>query len=342
VDVTDILGIGLTESSNNIDVNFGGDGVANTVSRSDHDHFGQSWSGSGSYGLSVQNTNNSGDGIRGYSSSSYQIDGGLYGVSSSSGSGVVGVSTAAGSGVYGIGGTGVYGTSDATTGQGVHGYGSSTLTEGVLGTSALATGVYGIADSSISANAIGVWGQTANTWGLFTYNQLYVGGGCIGCMMAYIAQSEDSQAIEVGDIVLVSGIKAPLVGGQTPIITVTRAETSGYGLLGIVQSRAIVDKTQAHISSGDHLEWKEVEIASRAPGSVEEGDYLFVVLEGMVRVRVDAARAAVKVGDPIGLTANSGIAQKVDFGTPNAQIVGQALESLHEGVGLIWVLVFGR
>jgi hypothetical protein len=315
-----------------------------------HNHLGQSWVGSLSgYGLSIQNTNTSGDGIRGYSSSSYQLDGGLYGVSSSSGSGVVGVSSSGHgvhgegtTGVYGAGGTGVYGMSSATSGQGVQGYGTGAATEGVLGTSAQAAGVYGIADSSSSSVAIGVWGQTANTWGLFTYDDLYVGGDCVGCTTAYIAQSEDSQALEVGDVVLINGITAPLAGEQTPILTVKRADTSGYGLLGVVQSRAIVDKTQAHVSSGDHQERGEIEIASRAAGRVSQGDYLFVVVEGLVRMRVDASTTAVKVGDLIGLATTSNAAQKVNLGTQTMPIVGQALESLQDGIGLIWVLLLGH
>lgn len=59
VDVTDIIGTGLTESANNINVNFAGSGSATTVSRSDHNHWGASWSGTGA-GLTLAQTTGGG------------------------------------------------------------------------------------------------------------------------------------------------------------------------------------------------------------------------------------------------------------------------------------------
>ena len=66
VDVTDILGTGLSEASNDIVVSFGGTGGASTAARSDHNHdgvyaqvshnhFGDSWSGSAVHGLRLDN-----------------------------------------------------------------------------------------------------------------------------------------------------------------------------------------------------------------------------------------------------------------------------------------------
>jgi hypothetical protein len=307
-----------------------------------HDHLGQSWSGSfsGSYGLSVYNTA-AGDGIRGYSSSGNQIDGGLYGYSYSTGSGVVGRS-ASGNGVYGDGPTGVYGESSDNNGQGVIGHGSGTLTEGVVGTSAQGTGVYGIASASTGSNAIGVWGQTNYTWGFYTGQSLYVGGGCVGCSAAYIAQSDDGQPLEVGDIVSISGIAPPLAGGQTPILTVSRASETDQGLLGVVQSRAVVDAGQRLLPSENGLERDVIEIAGTAPGRVTKGDYLFMVVQGLAQVRVDASDTAIEVGDAIGPAAGSGAGQTVDLNVAPAPVLGHALEALPDGTGLVWTLILGQ
>lgn len=315
---------------------------ASAFASTSHNHLGQTWLGSypSGYGLSVENSAPSGDAIRGYSHSSSSIDGGFFGYNYSSGSGVVGRSVS-GNGVYGDGGTGVYGTSNAASGQGVYGVGTGSLTEGVLGTSNLNAGVYGIS-SGVSGNAFGVWGQTSATYGLYTDQNLYVGGNCTGCTIAYIAQSGDSQPLEVGDIVLISGIAAPLMGKQTPILMVRGATAAEAGLLGVVQSRAVVEPAQMRVSSANINDRAEVEVASKAPGNVNSGDYLFVVVQGLVQVRVDASTTAIQVGDPIGPAAVSGSAQKMDLATSSAPIVGYALEPLPEGNGLVWILIMGH
>jgi hypothetical protein len=315
---------------------------ASAFAGTSHNHLGQSWTGSfsGGYGLRVENTAE-GDGIRGYSSSSREDDGGLFGYSYSTGSGVVGRS-ASGDGVHGSGGTGVHGHSDANNGEGVHGSGSGTLTEGVLGTSDQATGVYGIAGASTGGNAIGVWGQTNYTYGFYTGQWIYTGQGCVNCSAAYVAQSDDAQPLEVGDIVSISGIAPPLVSGQTPILTVSRAMDTGQGLLGVVQSRAVVDAGQALLPSENGLERDEIEIAGTAPGRVTKGDYLFVVVQGLAQVRVDASAAAIEVGDAIGPAAGSGAARTVDLDVAPAPVLGHALESLTDGTGLVWTLILGH
>jgi hypothetical protein len=330
---------------------------ATSFALSGHDHFGDYWSGSSTgYGLSVYNST-TGDGIRGYSYATSTAYGGLYGYNYSSGSGVVGSSSSGhgvhgsgatgiygsgNTGVYGSGSTGVYGYSSNDGGQAVQGTGTGTYTEGVLGTSDQATGVYGIAGASTGTNAIGVWGQTNYTWGFYTGQSLYVGGSCVGCSTAYIAQSDDDQPLEVGDIVSISGIAPPLAGGQTPILTVKRASDTGQGLLGVVQSRAIVDAGQMLQPSENGLGQNEIEIPGTAPGRVTKGDYLFVVVQGMAQVRVDASDTAIEVGDAIGPAAGSGAGRMVDLNMAPAPVLGHALEALSDGTGLVWTLILGH
>jgi hypothetical protein len=110
----------LTLAANAFSVNFAGNGAANTVARSDHNHGGQSWSGAlGPFGLKVENTSGGGDGIQGFSAT----DDGVYGQTNSAGStdsGVTGVSTNLAPGVraFSSGGPGVYASSN--NGPGVY------------------------------------------------------------------------------------------------------------------------------------------------------------------------------------------------------------------------------
>jgi hypothetical protein len=183
---------GTTSGDASLAVSFAGTGTANSAARSDHNHWGQSWSGSGtgltlSGGSTGLSASGSSHGVHGYSALDTGVygDGWYYGVQglSSSNTGVYGSggstgvygASAAGTGVYGNGGsTGVYGASAAGTGvygdgvtYGVHGYGSAG--DGVYGYSADSnhagvsgqgrTGVYG---KGLSGGDVGVEGTTYN------------------------------------------------------------------------------------------------------------------------------------------------------------------------------------
>ena len=128
-----------------LNVNFAGTGSANTAARSDHNHWGASWTGSGT-GLTL-----SGGSIGLYASGSTN---GVYGVTSTSnGSGVLGEVSA-------TDGNGVLGRATATTGFGVGVRGSSMSTAGV--------GVFGYARAT-TGSAWGVFGQTDSTGGRGVY-----------------------------------------------------------------------------------------------------------------------------------------------------------------------------
>jgi hypothetical protein len=285
---------------------------------------------------------------------------GVLGVSTSGegvvGNSVSGVAVYANTGygeaaVKGEGPKGVYGKSSADGGEGVHGYGMGSATEGVLGTSDQATGVYGISGGTGSL-AFGVWGQTNATWGLITWQKLYAGGGCVGCTTAFVGQNGDDHPLEVGDVVAISGIAPPLKGQPTPILVVRRATADG-GALGVVQARAVVAVEEMSVSTSDVNKKDTIEVPGLAPGSVAPGDYLFVVVQGLVQVRADASSGAIEVGDLVGPAAlpspsgrgaggEGGIVHKLDQDTPVTSVLGRALEPLAKGTNLIWVLVLGR
>jgi len=313
--------------------------------------------GYGVHGVGGQGAGVQGDSTFGYGVSGSGQLGGVFGTSTGlgagvegrveSGSAVLGVSThgdgivgnsVTGVGVYGNTGSGmaavmgegpkgVYGKSSADYGEGVHGHGLGSSTEGVLGT---------------SDQAVGVWGVTGATWGLGTPQNLWVEGSCTGCTIAFVGKNGDASPLEVGDVVSISGLASPLKGQQAPVLQVRRATSTGGGALGVVQARASVTIREMTVSSGGSDQMDAVEMPEIAPGRVAPGDYLFVVVQGLVQVRADASSGAIEIGDPVGPAATAGLAQKLSSGTTMASALGRALEPLAKGTGLIWVLVLGR
>ena len=193
---------GATAGAANLAVSFAGSGTASSVSRSDHNHGGQTWnagltltspSGSGTI-LNAAATNLSGltYGVRGSSTSSNGV--GVFGeVTATSGPtyAVLGhTHSTAGSAVFGfaIGTTGttsgVQGISDSTSGRGVYGHalanaggthgvlgetesaGNFFVTSGVTGQALSTTGVnFGVRGVAASSAGIGVLGSTTATSG---------------------------------------------------------------------------------------------------------------------------------------------------------------------------------
>lgn len=166
-------GNGLTLSSTTFSVNFAGTGAANTVSRSDHGHFGADWSGNATAGVTATNSSSE--------MGSAAILGRHVGTANS-GAGVKGVSTSStGVGVYGNGfrgvwgesssssGAGVYGWSYVPGGAGVHGHASGDdTTLAVRGENVDAGGdaIVGWSSSSDAGDGIGVVGKSWNTAGI--------------------------------------------------------------------------------------------------------------------------------------------------------------------------------
>jgi len=157
-DITGVAaGPGLTGGGTSGDVtlgvSFAGSGLAPTASRSDHNHAGQTWSGTG-LGLRVSGVigliATGGNGVQGISSTP-------------SGVGIVGLNTGSnGIGISGSGtGTGSIGVRGSATALGVLGDASSSNGIGVLGrasSSSSGTGVVGLANSSTGSTR-GLWAR---------------------------------------------------------------------------------------------------------------------------------------------------------------------------------------
>jgi len=152
-----------------------------------HTHFGETWTGSDTYGLQITNTTQFGFAIYGYAPATVGLTRGVYGrADSNTGAGVTGEAAAATGSAIGVqgssasdGGTGVYGwatasvgttyggwfESKSTSGRGVYGTASAATGEtfGVFGTASSSggRGVYGLATAS-DGSTYGVYGRTAS------------------------------------------------------------------------------------------------------------------------------------------------------------------------------------
>ncbi|MCB1626206.1 MAG: hypothetical protein KDI48_00670 [Xanthomonadales bacterium] len=172
------------------DEEFAGSGSASTIARSDHQHFGQSWSGSAGNGLSVTNANGGGSAVFASATAASGSTNGILGQNSSTGgNGVSGQALATSGAAWGV-----YGRSLSTSGSGVHGlagatsgtnhgvYGAALSPDGFGGhfqndaTGGMAVGLYGRSESgsgravygfapATSGVSHGVYGETASSSG---------------------------------------------------------------------------------------------------------------------------------------------------------------------------------
>jgi hypothetical protein len=196
---------------------FAGSGLAATVARSDHNHFGQSWSGDATgAGLFVANTHTAAG-----------ASDGLYGhTDSTSGRGVVG-SAGATSGPS----IGVYGRSNSNSGSAVQGLAAATsgFTFGVFGLSSSSEG-RGVSGSvtTTSGTTAGVYGQSASTSG---YGVQGIGGATAGFNFGVHGATQSTGGAGV------FGIVYPTSGNGVGVYGVTNS-TAGYAVAGLAQATA--------------------------------------------------------------------------------------------------------
>jgi len=161
-----------------------GAGLTNiTATSTNHNHFGQFWTGAAVNGLYVENTstNDGSSALVGSAPASSGITFGVFGQSASpDGTGVQGLAYNSTNGNS----TGVYGQSVSTNGTGVVGVGSASagVPVGVYGEAdaPLGIGVYGLGAATTGV-PVGVYGTVSGTngYGLYTPNNLYVGGSAL-------------------------------------------------------------------------------------------------------------------------------------------------------------------
>jgi hypothetical protein len=159
-----------------------------------------------------------------------------------------------------------------------------------------------------------------------------------------IAINDGGEALEKGDVVVISGYDAPAVG-NVPVIRVRKAnEVNSSGVVGIVDvlyAPCFEESLEAGQACGGF-----------EPGvtTIQPGEYLGVVTLGAYEmIKVDASNGAIRPGDLLATSTSAGYAMKaspltvegVSFYAPGT-IVGKALAAWDEGIGFIPVFVSAR
>ncbi len=211
---------------------------------------------------------------------------------------------------------------------------------------------------------------------------LYINGNLTvtGSKSGYVVdamQNADSSALEQGDVVVIAGDSAPVLG-QIPVVTVKKATSANdTAVAGVVDqalyvpdaaTRAAYEAQQAAVRSAE-IKRNQALAAAKSDGSKPDlsnitmpkaditdergiphatdatsaapGGYINVVTLGAYKtVKVDASFGAIKAGDLLTTSSHAGYAMKVtDKAAASGAINGKALSSLQSGTGTVTVMV---
>jgi len=246
-----------------------------------HDHWGETWSGSG-VGLVLQSSDDVALRVSGGGGTEYS------GVS---------ISAAGGDGlyVYSVGGDGVH----VNTADDQGAYFGTVGDDGVY--------IYSAGNDGIhvhQADGDGVYANTTATnqeWGVYTPDKIY-GGNVTAAAMVILAQVGDGGAVSVGEVVASVGLAdvLPQEGSLMPKVQV--ATPGAQNLLGVVTGHmACMADDDPEGGDAPAIVWRSVE------GPARPGDWVAVTVLGVVRVKIDPATASqlrvgqrMTVGDTVG------------------------------------------
>jgi len=283
----------------------------------------------------------SGTGIYGRSSADEAI--GIYGSASGTGNGSHGV-VAAMSGASGVClsgdtecGSALYARASGDT-YGAFSYGETRAAYvGVQGDNPY----YGLwLDSLIAPDGYGIGTNGASYFG----DYVTFGGGKSGYVVD-IALNDGPESLEQGDVVVISGYDAPVVG-NIPVVRVQRAGSAGSSaVMGVVDVRYIPCPDGSTLEAGEACGGFQNGVTT-----IQPGEYLSVVTLGAYEaVKVDATAGPIRPGDLLATAGGTGMAARaaqvtvegMSFYAPGT-IIGKALGSLESGTGVIPVFVSSR
>jgi hypothetical protein len=243
---------------------------------------------------------------------------------------------------YGVVGEGVIaGVRGAGTYSGVSG--SSHDGDGVSGYSTNGPAVRG---SSTSSN--GVYGNTSrsdNSYGLFTYDNLYsLNYNLMGAIMQ-VAQNGGEEPLEMGDVVVLSGMTALPEADAPAVMQVSGATAANSpAVAGVVYSRFNIETAIEDREPGADVTAAPREVTPAGP--VAPGEYLLVVVQGPAQVKASALTGEIQPGDLLSTAtlvnhaakAPRLIVEGIEMVAPGT-LLGKAMEPLQADQELIYVYV---
>jgi hypothetical protein len=205
-------------------------------------------------------------------------------------------------------------------------------------------GTSGPGVSALSGNGFGVYAITylsSHNYGLYTPDNIYsLNYHLLGAEMQ-IVQNSGSEALDVGDVAVFSGIGAPLTDGGPSIVQVAKAaQANDTAVAGVVFSRYNIDIL--------NMQPEEIgaETEITPAGSVQPGEYLLLVVRGPAQVKASALSSPIHVGDLLSASDMAGHAARtakanlngVEIAPPGT-VFAKALQDLESGESLIYVFV---
>jgi hypothetical protein len=257
---------------------------------------------------------------------------------------------------YGYDSLGVYGVANGDTGScpiGDYYCGAGVLANsfgdsyGSFAYGEMRSGVIGLTDSGFYASAFYNFDGSASP-GLYVDGTTYLNGyltvaaGKSGYVVD-VALNAGSEPLERGDVVVIVGMDAPVVG-QIPVIRVQKAtpETAS-GIVGVVDVLfETCTKSQEELELGEACGGYVPSVTS-----IQPGQHLGVVTLGAFQwLKADATGAPIKAGDLLSISPSAGVAAKAQMITIDGYsfyapgtIIGKALQDLESGSGVIAVFV---
>ena len=208
----------------------------------------------------------------------------------------------------------------------------------------------------MSADWDGVFANTARNdheWGFDTPDKIQAMNVTMRSL-SVIARNDGPVSLQAGDLVAVTGVDRPLLGGSTPMPNVRRADGRFTGVIGVVESRmelTVVDPMEEWAERAEappNVKPEDVihEEAHSATGDAAPGEYVSIVVFGITDVKVDATAGAIEPGQRLTAANLAGHARGLQsrlldgmLVTEGAPTIGIALEPLEKGTGAIPVFV---
>jgi len=247
------------------------------------------------------------------------------------GSKISGSGTAIRGAKYGDSGIAVYGTNYGTSGSGV--VGESTNWAGVWAESGDDDGVYALTR------------RTDNNYGVYTPDNIYsLNYHLMGAVMQ-VVQNGGTEALELGDVVVFSGMAAPLEKNGPPVVRIAKATSANStAVAGVVYSRFNIQVVTGKRQSDGRDSVAGLEVTPA--GLVPPGEYLLLVIQGPAQVKASALTGAIQPGDLLSTAGQVGYAGRAAMisiegvkTTVPGTVFGKALDPLNSDQKLIYVFV---
>ena len=330
-DITSVTaGAGLTGGSVSGDatlsVVFAGNGSAGSAARSDHNHYGATWTGAANKGLTVITTN---------TATGAGAAAALYGRQGTPSN----TSIFAPAGVWGdsAGSIGVFGSS--LSNPGVYGFSSSFA--GVIGSSPNGIGVQGQANGGTALTppaGAGVWGDSSDGPGVVASSgsgnpiEAY-GTNLNGSPTSAVFRVDQNGNVRADGAFVPGGADfaelLPAVGGLEP-----------GDVLAIGADGRLARSAQAGSTAVVGVYSTRPGLLGGAQGSV--AGKVPLAVSGIVPVKVSAESGAIRPGDLLVASATPGHAMRAPGDPAAGTVIGKALGGLEQGTGVVEMLVMLR